>query len=68
MAVVTNGSAILGLGNLGPLAAKPGMEGKAVLFKKLADIDVFDLELDASAWPTGVRCGRVSTDCQYLSV
>ncbi len=48
VAVVTNGSAILGLGNLGPLAAKPVMEGKAVLFKKLADIDVFDLELDAS--------------------
>ncbi len=47
VAVVTNGSAILGLGNLGPLAAKPVMEGKAVLFKKLADIDVFDLELDA---------------------
>lgn len=48
VAVITNGSAILGLGNLGPLAAKPVMEGKAVLFKKLADIDVFDLELDCS--------------------
>ncbi|MCJ2532139.1 MAG: NADP-dependent malic enzyme, partial [Candidatus Thermoplasmatota archaeon] len=48
VAVVTNGSAILGLGNLGPLAAKPVMEGKAVLFKKLADVDVFDLELDVS--------------------
>lgn len=47
VAVVTNGTAILGLGNRGPLAAKPVMEGKAVLFKRLADVDVFDLELDA---------------------
>lgn len=45
--VVTNGSAVLGLGNIGPLAAKPVMEGKAVLFKKFAGIDVFDIELDA---------------------
>jgi malate dehydrogenase (oxaloacetate-decarboxylating)(NADP+) len=44
VAVVTNGTAVLGLGNIGPLAAKPVMEGKAVLFKKFADIDVFDLE------------------------
>ncbi len=43
--VVTNGSAVLGLGNIGPLAAKPVMEGKAVLFKKFADIDCFDIEL-----------------------
>ncbi len=48
VAVVTDGSAILGLGDLGPLAAKPVMEGKAVLFKKLADVDVFDLELEVS--------------------
>ncbi len=47
VAVITNGSAVLGLGNLGPLPAKPVMEGKANLFKKFADIDVFDLELDA---------------------
>jgi len=46
VAVVTNGSAILGLGNLGALAAKPVMEGKAVLFKRFADIDAVDLELD----------------------
>ena len=46
--VVTNGSAVLGLGNIGPLAGKPVMEGKAVLFKKFADIDVFDIELDAA--------------------
>ncbi len=45
VAVVTNGTAVLGLGNIGPRAAKPVMEGKAVLFKRFADIDVFDLEL-----------------------
>ena len=48
VAVVTNGTAVLGLGNIGPLAAKPVMEGKGVLFKRFADIDVFDLELSAS--------------------
>src|SRR6187549_2696204 len=47
VAVVTNGTAVLGLGNIGPLAGKPVMEGKANLFKKFADIDVFDIELDA---------------------
>jgi malate dehydrogenase (oxaloacetate-decarboxylating)(NADP+) len=47
VAVVSNGSAILGLGNRGPIPAKPVMEGKALLFKRLADVDVFDLELDA---------------------
>jgi malate dehydrogenase (oxaloacetate-decarboxylating)(NADP+) len=46
VAVITNGTAILGLGNLGPLAAKPVMEGKAVLFKRFADIDSIDLEID----------------------
>ncbi len=46
VAVVTNGSAVLGLGNIGALASKPVMEGKAVLFKKFADIDCFDLEID----------------------
>jgi malate dehydrogenase (oxaloacetate-decarboxylating)(NADP+) len=45
VAVVTNGTAVLGLGNIGPLAGKPVMEGKAVLFKKFAGIDVFDLEI-----------------------
>ena len=44
--VITNGTAVLGLGDIGPLAAKPVMEGKAVLFKKFAGIDVFDIELD----------------------
>jgi malate dehydrogenase (oxaloacetate-decarboxylating)(NADP+) len=46
VAVITNGTAVLGLGDIGPLAAKPVMEGKAVLFKKFAGIDVFDLELN----------------------
>jgi malate dehydrogenase (oxaloacetate-decarboxylating)(NADP+) len=45
VAVITNGTAVLGLGNIGPLAAKPVMEGKACLFKKFAGIDVFDIEL-----------------------
>ena len=44
VAVITDGSAVLGLGNVGPLAAKPVMEGKAVLFKRFADIDVYDIE------------------------
>src|SRR5450432_4834290 len=44
--VVTNGSAVLGLGNIGALASKPVMEGKGVLFKRFADIDVFDIELN----------------------
>ena len=48
VAVVSNGTAVLGLGNIGALASKPVMEGKAVLFKRFADIDVFDLEIDAS--------------------
>ena len=46
VAVITDGSAVLGLGNVGPLASKPVMEGKAVLFKKFADVDVFDIEVD----------------------
>ena len=50
VAVLSNGTAVLGLGNIGPLASKPVMEGKAVLFKKFADIDVFDIEIS----PTGV--------------
>jgi malate dehydrogenase (oxaloacetate-decarboxylating)(NADP+) len=48
VAVVTNGTAVLGLGDIGPLAAKPVMEGKAVLFKKFAGIDVFDIEVDCT--------------------
>ncbi|MDE2517770.1 MAG: NADP-dependent malic enzyme [Rhodospirillales bacterium] len=48
VAVISNGTAVLGLGNIGPLASKPVMEGKAVLFKKFAGIDVFDIEVDAA--------------------
>ena len=44
--VITNGTAVLGLGNIGPLASKPVMEGKAVLFKRFSNIDVFDIEID----------------------
>ena len=48
VAVISNGSAILGLGNLGAIASKPVMEGKAVLFKRFADIDSIDLEIDSN--------------------
>ena len=48
VAVISNGTAVLGLGNIGALAGKPVMEGKAVLFKKFADIDVFDIEVDTA--------------------
>src|SRR5262244_265494 len=47
VAVISNGTAVLGLGNIGPLASKPVMEGKGILFKRFADIDVFDIEVDA---------------------
>lgn len=48
VAVITNGTAVLGLGNIGPLASKPVMEGKGVLFKRFADLDVFDIEVNTS--------------------
>lgn len=48
VAVISNGTAVLGLGNIGPLASKPVMEGKGLLFKTFADIDVFDIEIDTS--------------------
>ena len=48
VAVISNGSAILGLGNLGSLASKPVMEGKAVLFKRFADIDSIDIEVNSN--------------------
>jgi malate dehydrogenase (oxaloacetate-decarboxylating)(NADP+) len=51
VAVITNGTAVLGLGDIGPLAAKPVMEGKGVLFKKFAGIDVFDIEINEKARP-----------------
>ncbi len=55
IAVITDGTAILGLGNLGPLAAKPVMEGKAVLFKQFAGIDVFDIEVQAKSVKEFIR-------------
>ena len=48
VAVITNGTAVLGLGNIGAVAGKPVMEGKGVLFKKFADVDVFDIELNST--------------------
>jgi malate dehydrogenase (oxaloacetate-decarboxylating)(NADP+) len=59
VAVVTNGTAVLGLGNIGPLAGKPVMEGKAVLFKRFADIDVFDLEINSTQPEDMIRICRL---------
>jgi len=59
VAVITNGTAILGLGNLGALAAKPVMEGKAVLFKRFADIDSIDLEISSEDPTEIVNCVKV---------
>ena len=58
VAVVSNGTAILGLGDLGPLAAKPVMEGKAVLFKRFADVDAIDLEIDTTDVEAFINCVR----------
>jgi malate dehydrogenase (oxaloacetate-decarboxylating)(NADP+) len=58
VAVISNGTAVLGLGNLGPLGAKPVMEGKAVLFKRFADVDSIDLELDTEDVDEFVNCVR----------
>src|SRR5512145_128191 len=55
VAVISNGTAVLGLGDIGPLAGKPVMEGKGVLFKKFAGIDVFDLEINAGTVDEVVR-------------
>jgi malate dehydrogenase (oxaloacetate-decarboxylating)(NADP+) len=58
VAVITNGTAILGMGNLGALAAKPVMEGKSVLFKRFADVDSIDLEIDTENVDEFVNCVR----------
>ncbi len=58
VAVISNGTAILGLGDLGPLASKPVMEGKAVLFKRFADVDAIDLEVDTTDVDAFVNCVR----------
>src|SRR5512136_2341981 len=60
VAVVSNGSAVLGLGNIGALAGKPVMEGKGVLFKRFADVDVFDIEIDS------VDTAEIIRTCQIL--
>src|SRR5713226_4001312 len=59
VAVITNGTAVLGLGAIGPAAGKPVMEGKAVLFKRFADIDVFDLELDTHDTEAFINAVRI---------
>ena len=59
VAVLSNGTAILGLGNRGPLAAKPVMEGKGVLFKSFADVDVFDIEVDTLDADEIIRVGQL---------
>jgi malate dehydrogenase (oxaloacetate-decarboxylating)(NADP+) len=67
--VVTNGTAVLGLGNIGPLAGKPVMEGKGCLFKKFAGIDVFDIEMVAALEPTlgGVNLEDIKApECFYI--
>src|SRR5262249_18826702 len=58
VAVISNGTAILGLGNLGALASKPVMEGKAVLFKRFADVDSIDLEVSTDAPDAFLNCVR----------
>ncbi|MEL6436968.1 MAG: malic enzyme-like NAD(P)-binding protein, partial [Pseudomonadota bacterium] len=59
VAVISNGSAILGLGNLGALASKPVMEGKSVLFKRFADVDSIDLEVDTQDIDEFINCVKV---------
>ncbi|HEX8172105.1 MAG TPA: NADP-dependent malic enzyme [Thermoanaerobaculia bacterium] len=59
VAVITNGTAVLGLGNIGAAAGKPVMEGKGVLFKRFADIDVFDLEVDTRDTEEFIRCVKL---------
>ncbi|HET7707720.1 MAG TPA: NADP-dependent malic enzyme [Thermoanaerobaculia bacterium] len=59
VAVITNGTAVLGLGNIGPAAGKPVMEGKGVLFKRFADIDVFDIEIDTTDTEDFIRCVKL---------
>src|SRR4029450_8880798 len=56
VAVISNGTAILGMGNLGALAAKPVMEGKAVLFKRFADVDSIDIEVDTQDCQRFIDC------------
>src|SRR3954468_13782791 len=57
--VITNGTAVLGLGNIGALAGKPVMEGKGVLFKRFADVDVFDIEIDTEDPDEFITCVKM---------
>ena len=59
VAVITNGTAVLGLGNIGPEAGKPVMEGKGVLFKRFAEIDVFDIEVNTLDVEEFINCARL---------
>ncbi|HEX9162867.1 MAG TPA: NADP-dependent malic enzyme [Thermoanaerobaculia bacterium] len=59
VAVISNGTAVLGLGDIGPAAGKPVMEGKGVLFKRFADIDVFDIEIDSHDTEEIIRCVKL---------
>src|SRR3989442_881766 len=59
VAVITNGTAVLGLGDIGAAAGKPVMEGKGVLFKRFADIDVFDIEIDTHDAEEFIRCVKL---------
>src|SRR5689334_10363445 len=59
VAVISNGTAVLGLGDIGAAAGKPVMEGKAVLFKRFADIDVFDIEVDTHDTEEFIRCVKL---------
>ena len=60
VAVVSNGTAVLGLGDIGAMAGKPVMEGKGVLFKRFADIDVFDIELDTHNPDDIIKCCKIT--------
>jgi len=69
VAVVSNGTAVLGLGNIGPHAAKPVMEGKAVLFKRFADIDVFDLEIGSTEPDDAIKfCQLLEPTCGGINL
>ena len=68
VAVITNGTAILGLGNRGALAAKPVMEGKAVLFKRFADIDSIDLEVSTEDPDEFIDCVKLSAKAGAASI
>ena len=67
VAVVSNGTAVLGLGNLGAVASKPVMEGKVALFKRFADIDGIDLEIDTEDVDEFVNCGALPAPASAAS-